>query len=271
VCDVDGDGRPDFLDGAGSGILVVNTPKGFVEATDSGILYKPGRVGPVFGDFDNDGLPDLFVPQEGGSKLFHNDGKGHFTDVTAKAGLSSPGACATCGAWGDLDNDGHLDLVIGCLRGPNRFFRNRGDGTFEDATEALGLDRHIFNTQAVCLVDLNNDGVLDVVFNNEGQDSCVLLGNPRAAAGKRAPVSIQVTGHRGIVGSRVRLLDRTGKLLAMHDVSGGDGRGGQQSPCPRFTAPAGTYRVEVRSSAGVIRAKEVTVGTGPFRATIDLD
>ena len=84
-------------------------------------------------------------------------------------------------------------------------------------------------------------------------------------------MSIQLTGHGGIVGSRVRLFDKNGKLMALQDISGGDGRGGQQSPSTRFTAPAGTYRVEVRSSAGVIRAKEVTVGTTPFRATIDLD
>src|SRR5439155_571548 len=85
--DYDGDGRPDFLYGAGSGMLALNTPKGFVEARDSGIVYRPGKVGPVFGDFDNDGHPDLFVPQAGGSKLFRNDGQGHFADVTEKAGL----------------------------------------------------------------------------------------------------------------------------------------------------------------------------------------
>ena len=110
--------------------------------------------------------------------------------MTEKAGLASVTGQVTCGAWGDVDNDGHLDLVLGCLRGPNRFFRNKGDGTFEDATEALGLDQRIFNTQAVCLVDLNNDGVLDMVFNNEGQESCVLLGNPDMVA-KRTPVSLQ--------------------------------------------------------------------------------
>src|SRR5262249_40989071 len=134
-----------------------------------------------------------------------------------------------------------------------------------------GLHKQIYNTQAVCLADLNNDGILDMVFNNEGQESCVLLGNPRMTAGKQTPVSIQVTGHRGVVGSRVRLFDKNGKLMGMRDISGGDGRGGQQSPCARFSAPSGIYRVEVRSSAGVIRSKEVAVGTGPLRTTIDVD
>ncbi len=87
VCDVDGDGRPDFLYSAGNGMLVLNTPKGFVEAKDTGISYKAGKVGPVFGDYDDDGRLDLFVPQHNGCKLFRNEGGGKFTDATAKAGL----------------------------------------------------------------------------------------------------------------------------------------------------------------------------------------
>jgi hypothetical protein len=268
VCDVNGDGRPDFLYGAGTGMLVLNTPKGFVEAKDSGIVYKPGKVGPVFGDYDGDGHPDLFVPQAGGCKLFKGDGKGHFTDLTKAAGLDKDIGLATCAAWGDLDNDGHLDLVVGCLRGPNRFFRNKGDGTFEDATEALGLHQRIFNTQAVCLVDLNNDGMLDVIFNNEGQESCVLMGDPEFAK-KRTPVSIQVAGGDGVIGSLVQVRGKDGTLHGTRIVSGGDGRGGQAAPLARFALIPGSYRVEVRYSSGVRRARDINVAAAPVRGVID--
>jgi hypothetical protein len=271
VCDVNGDGRPDFLYGAGTGMLVLNTPQGFVEAKDSGISYQPGKIGPVFGDFDNDGFPDLFVPQKNGCKLFKNDGKGHFTDVTEKAGdLAKFTGHATCAAWGDVDNDGKLDLVVGCLRGPNRFFRNKGDGTFEDATEAIGLNQRIFNTQAVSLVDLNNDGVLDMVFNNEGQESAVLLGNPEfAGPNKLIPIMLQIAGKEGVIGSQVQLLDKGGKLLASSHISGGDGRGGQAALGARFVVKPGDYKVEVRYSSGVRRVKEITVAGTTFRGVID--
>jgi hypothetical protein len=271
VCDVNGDGRPDFLYGAASGILVLNTPKGFVETKDSGITYRTGKIGPVFGDFDGDGAPDLFVPQlDGSCKLFKNDGKGKFTDMLPKAGdLAKPFGMAACAAWGDLDNDGKLDLVVGCLRGPNRFFRNQGDGKFADASEVLGLHQKIFNTQGVCLVDLNNRGVLDVIFANEGQDSCVLLANPELVAGKRSPVTLTPGGNTGVVGSNVRVLDKTGKAVASQQISGGDGRGGQPAPSARFALDPGSYKVEVRYSNGTTRTKDITVAQGPMRAVIE--
>jgi len=179
VADVNGDGRPDVLFSAGTGILLLNTAQGFVAAPDSGIAYSAGGVAPIFGDFMGDKAPGLFVPQRKGTcKLFRNDGKGHFTDVTAKSGaLAQPLGHVACATWADFNNRGRLDLLLGCLKAPNRYFRNNGDGTFSDASEELGLQFRIFNTRAIAVLDLNRDNVPDVVFNNEGQESCVLLGD----------------------------------------------------------------------------------------------
>jgi hypothetical protein len=183
VADVNGDGRPDFLLSAGSGLLVLNTTEGFVEAKDAGIAYQPGKVVPVFGDFDGDKHVDLFVPQAAGGKLFKNDGRGRFTDVTAKAGdLARPFGHASCAVWADFDRDGRLDLFVGCLKGPNRYFRGRPDGTFADASAEIGLHQRVFNTRGLLVADLNKDGVPDMVLNNEGQESAVLLGTPPRVA-----------------------------------------------------------------------------------------
>src|SRR5262245_55621231 len=267
VADVDGDGRPDVIYGAGNGLLIRNTPQGFVAVPDSGLSFRPGKDGPAFGDFDGDGKPDLFVPQpDGACKLYRNDGTGKFADVTANAGdLAKPIPGAVCAAWGDFDNDGKPDLFVGCLRGPNRYFRNKGDGTFEDASAAIGLTQRIFNTQAVALVDMNNDGALDVVFVNEGQESCLLLSNP--PAGPRTPVTLTFSGCQP--GCRARVLDKDGKAVAAHEVCGGSGRGGQCPPAPRFALPPGAYTVEVRDTAGRARTKEITVANTPLRAAVE--
>ena len=180
VADVNGDGRPDFLFNAGHGVLVLNTPKGFVEARDSGIDYQSARVTPVFGDWTGGKSVNLFVPQMNGPcRLFRNDGKGHFTDSAASSGaLSQSIGQATCAAFIDYAGHGRPDLFVGCIHGPNRFFRNRGDGKFADATEEIGLYQRIFNTRSIAVVDINGDGTPDLVLNNEGQESAILLANP---------------------------------------------------------------------------------------------
>lgn len=288
VCDVNGDGRPDILVGAGTGMLLLAslTPsplpggegKGvragqpiFTESKDHGLSFATDKVGPVFGDFNNDGFPDLFVPQKVGSKLFRNDGKGHFTDVTAKTGdLAGNFGWATSAAWGDFDNDGKLDLLVGCLKGPNRLFRNRGDGTFEDVSEKVGLGQRIFNSQAVAMVDLNNDGMLDMVCNNEGQESSILLGNLAfAGAGKGSPLTLTVAGKDGITGSKVWISDKAGKPIAAQQLLGGEGRGGQPGNLARFVLEPGPYFINVRYSTGLTRRREVQIAEGPMRAVID--
>ncbi len=159
VADFNGDGKPDFLFGAGTGMLFINTGNGFEFRRDSGLSYRTARTGPALADFDGDGHLDLFVPQKDRCKLYRNDGAGRFIDVTDKAGdLAQSIPFATSAAWGDFNNDGKPDLVVGCLRGPNRYFQNNGDGTFTEKTNEIGLDQRIFNSQAVALADLNNDG-----------------------------------------------------------------------------------------------------------------
>jgi hypothetical protein len=68
-------------------------------------------MGVAVGDYDNDGYPDLYVTSYGKNILYHNNGDGTFTDVTAKAGVAGGGWSVSAG-FVDYDNDGHLDLFV---------------------------------------------------------------------------------------------------------------------------------------------------------------
>jgi len=127
-------------------------------------------------DYDRDGRPDLFFvngtawPWEdmgawthaSASALYHNDGRGHFTDVSRAAGLDLV-AQGMAAAVGDYDNDGFPDIFVTCI-GANHLFHNRGDGTFEDVTAEAGVggDDHTWSTGA-CWIDIDGDGQLDLV------------------------------------------------------------------------------------------------------------
>ena len=111
------------------------------------IIETTGNGSIVF-DYDNDGWPDIFLPNgstvEGFPKgkeptghLYHNNHDGTFTDVTAKAGLARAG-WGQGGCAGDFDNDGNLDLFV-TYWGQNALYHNNGDGTFTDVTEKAGL------------------------------------------------------------------------------------------------------------------------------------
>jgi outer membrane protein assembly factor BamB len=180
VADVNGDGKADFLFSAGTGLLVLGTGKGFQLAGECGISYQTGDIAPAFGDFNGDSKPDLIIPQHKTCKLLRNDSIGNricFTDVTAMSGDLAKGfGDARCAAFCEF-RKGRQDVIVGCWNGPNQYFMATDKGVFADWTEAVGLSGRIFNTSAVAVLDLNKDGTPDVVFNNEGQDSTVLLSN----------------------------------------------------------------------------------------------
>ena len=179
VADINADGRQDFLVAGDSGLLVLNTSKGLVEAKDSGIVLESSRSAPVWADLDGDKLPELLVPHSRGCRLFKNLGAGKFKDATAATGdLAKFAGSAASVACADIDRDGRLDVFVGCLNGPNRCYRNQGDGKFAEAGAALGLDQRVFNSAGLAIADINKDGAPDLLLANEGQQSIVLLGNP---------------------------------------------------------------------------------------------
>jgi enediyne biosynthesis protein E4 len=128
--------------------------------------------GCAFGDYDGDGLPDLYVtssvPRWGKKnekrcgRLYRNLGGNRFEDVTEKAGIHACGL--GMGAfWVDLDGDGRLDLYLTNV-GPNIVYWNRGDGTFEEGKDT-GLEDPLFSVGAAFL-DYDGDGRVDVVVAN---------------------------------------------------------------------------------------------------------
>jgi hypothetical protein len=147
-------------------------------------LVETMGSGAAFLDYDNDGWIDLFVV-DGGSiaaagksepaapkpeakagakhRLFHNDGKGNFTDVTAASGIVhreyGMGACA-----GDVDGDGRTDLYV-TNYGPNALYRNAGNGAFTDITRTARVGLDGWSTSCAFL-DVDRDGDLDLFIAN---------------------------------------------------------------------------------------------------------
>ncbi len=222
VADYDNDGWPDlFVGNYGKNRLYHNNHNGtFTDVAEkAGVQLGNWSTGSAWGDYDGDGLLDLYVSgyvhfdrnnlPVGGSKavgyafcqyrgvavncgprglegepdhLFHNNGDGTFTDVTAKAGVEDKNRYYGFTAiFVDLDGDGRPDLVVGNDSEPNFLYMNKGDGTFEDDSYlsgfALNADGREIASMGIAVGDYENNGLLDFFVTDFGDDYKVLFHN----------------------------------------------------------------------------------------------
>ena len=157
----------------------------FVEVTEGLAFAKKGDsdfiVVAAAGDYNNDGLIDLYVGREldarknlpttlfytrnaEGNSLLRNDGNFHFTDVTRQAGINENGI--TLGvAWGDYDNDGWQDIYVANDFGRDALLHNNGNGTFTDVSKQSGAYDPGYGMSATW-GDIDNDGNIDIYVSD---------------------------------------------------------------------------------------------------------
>jgi len=167
----------------------------FTDVTEAAGVRGVGyAMGAAAADYDDDGDVDLFVAGVRQNQLLRNDGKGRFDDVAKAAGIGS-GDWSVAGGWFDYDNDGRLDLfVVNYVKWspdtnrycgdqsrkiriychprffeglPNRLYRNRGDGTFDDVSARAGLLAHVGKGMSVAFTDFDRDGRIDAFVTND--------------------------------------------------------------------------------------------------------
>lgn len=167
-------------------LLYRNTGAGLMEIPNAvvGLPEHPsGAVTPA--DIDHDGWIDLLITGEyAANVLLRNLGGWEFADVTAQAGLGDPGPSTTA-SFGDYDGDGWADLYVpnNNFEAPDRLYRNRGDGTFEDTSDLLALDKRLRLGLAAAFFDFDEDGDTDLYILNDKHTGNLLWRNDGPGCG----------------------------------------------------------------------------------------
>jgi len=244
--DYDNDGWPDLYvaNDAGPNFLYRNKHDGTFE--DVGLLdgvalsgdgMEQGSMGVDWGDYLHEGRLSMIVTNfvEQGSTLYHNLGKDNFADVSVRAKLMKPTYPFV--SWGtaffDMDNDGWLDLFIANghvypqvdtipggtpYRQPMLLFRNHRDATFDDVSQALA-SMPPQSRRGAAFGDINNDGNVDIVVLNVGEPPSLLL-NRSDNANHRVLFKLEGTkSNRAAIGARVTV--KAGTLTQLSEVRGG--------------------------------------------------
>jgi len=267
--DLDDDGWPDLFTGNRSfdpNRLFLKDAVGFRDVTfEAGILAVGLGMGVISFDYDNDLDFDLYWtawPGDGQpvpNAFYRNEGGIGFVDVAAETGTLDPLGWGISAAHGDVDLDGWMDFFVTNGFSPassaNVLFRNRGNGTFEDATVALGGGR--FDGRGVGFADYDNDGDLDVIVTAGASAPTRLWRNDSATGHHWLTLRLLGTiSNRSAIGARVEV--RTSLRTTVREVSGGAGRGNQSSLPLEFglgTAER-VLRVTVRWPSGLVQVIE---------------
>jgi hypothetical protein len=176
----------------------------FEDRTEAaGLARQYGGLNCVQTDYNNDGFLDIFISRGAWFKypmrptLLRNNGDGTFTDVTQAAGLMDP-VNSICATWADFDNDGFLDVFICNETGPNRLYRNRGDGTFEEVAARAGVQGKgkPGRCKGAAWLDYDNDGYPDLFLNYHGSTP-ELFHNNRDGTFEDVTAAMGISGPQG--------------------------------------------------------------------------
>jgi Tfp pilus assembly protein PilF len=234
VGDLDGDGRPEIIVGAGVPGRVVllrqDATGGFVDVTASSGLEKLSNAQAcAIGDFDNDDVPDLVLIEGGVPRLLRGQGDGTFSDVSAKAGIEPSSGPSRSALFLDADHDGDLDLFV-CNGEANQLWNNNGDGGFTEIAGRAGVACLEGGSVLVLPGDLDRDRDLDLVVLRQDQPAKVFLNE---LLGQYTEADLQGLDIRGDAGGALQDFNGDG-LLDLVVLGGhprelrlflGDGRG----------------------------------------------